>query len=128
MIKIIFLIKRKPELNVDQFRHHYENSHVPLAKKHFGDIILDYRRNYPKTSGLNPVDNAADGGISAPIPYDAITEMVLADEASLNEMLRRFGSSDLQNLLAEDEARFMDREALTMLICDEKISWSTISR
>jgi hypothetical protein len=36
MVKVIFLLKRKAGLTPQQFRAHYESSHVKLAQKYIG--------------------------------------------------------------------------------------------
>ena len=45
MIKLIFMFKRKPGLTHEQFRHHYETSHVPLVHKYLSHLFVDYRRS-----------------------------------------------------------------------------------
>ena len=46
MFKVIWLLRRKPGITIEQFRAHYENSHARLAQKYFGDLLLSYKRNY----------------------------------------------------------------------------------
>ncbi len=46
MYKIFWLLKRKPGISHEQFRHHYETSHAVLGQKYFGHLILSYKRNY----------------------------------------------------------------------------------
>ncbi len=124
MIKLIFLVKRRKDLTHSQFRAHYETSHTKLADEHFRDLIEGYRRNYPSSSITNPVENSSGAeASSSDNEYDAITEMWVKDQANLDEMLRRFGSPELQTVLAQDEERFMDRGSLKLMICEEVTSW-----
>ena len=46
MYKVMWLLKRKAGISHAQFREHYENSHVRLAHKYIGHLMLDYKRNY----------------------------------------------------------------------------------
>ena len=129
MIKLIFLIRKKKGMTSAAFRKHYETTHVGIATEHFGDLILDYRRNYPTSASVNPVDNSGDvKSQDSAVPYDAVTEMLLQDQTALDEMLRRFASPELHAMIAEDEAAFMDRAALTMMVCEEVASWSLHDR
>src|SRR4051794_32707745 len=41
MFKAIFFLKRKPGISHEQFREHYENSHVKLADKYLGHLMID---------------------------------------------------------------------------------------
>ena len=45
-IKVIAMVKRRPDLTPAQFRDGYENSHSRIAVELFGHLWLDYRRNY----------------------------------------------------------------------------------
>src|SRR3982074_2903866 len=47
-VKVIFFLKRKAGLTPQQFRTHYENSHVKLAQKYIGHLVVAYKRNYPQ--------------------------------------------------------------------------------
>ena len=116
MVKIIFMLKRKPGITKEQFREHYENSHAKLAQKYIGHLLKDYNRNYPIFTGLAP-----SNGEPAPYDtgYDAITEMVVEDEAAVEEMTRIFNAPDVNPVLVEDELKFLDRPATVMIVVDK---------
>lgn len=119
MIKIIYFLKRKPGITPQQFRAHYESSHVTLAKQHIGHLLQDYVRNYPTFALLNP-SNIPAGTVPAPydIGYDCITEMYVADQAALEEMTRIFNDPVVNPILVEDELKFLDREKTVMIMVD----------
>jgi uncharacterized protein (TIGR02118 family) len=120
MIKIIFMLKRKPGTSREQFRQHYENSHVKLAQKYIGHLLEKYIRNYPVFASLNPSNQPAG---SPPTPYDfeydVVTEMYLKDEAAVAEMTRIFHDPAINPILVEDELRFLDRDQTLMLVIDQ---------
>lgn len=119
MIKLIFMLKRKPGISKEQFRAHYESSHIELAHKYIGHLLTAYRRFYPTFTTRNPSNQPA--GSVPPvfdIGYDAITEMEVADEAALMEIQRIFNDPEINPVLAEDELKFLDREATVMMVCD----------
>ena len=119
MVKLIFMLKRKPGLSKEQFRAHYESSHVELAHKYIGHLLTAYRRFYPTFASLNPSNQPTSGPVPFEFEYDAITEMEVADEAAVLEMQRIFNDPVINPILAEDELKFLDREATVMMVVDE---------
>src|SRR3546814_11836984 len=111
MIKLVFLLKRKPGISKEQFREHYEGSHAKLAHKYIGHLLTAYRRFYPTFVTRNP-SNQPPGSDIKPfdLGYDAITEMEVADQAALMEIPRIFNDPAINPVLAEDELKFLDRE------------------
>jgi len=76
MAKLVFLLKRKPGTTKEQFREHYETSHVKLAEKYIGHLLTGYHRNYPTFATLNPSEQPAGSDVKPyDFQYDAVTEM-----------------------------------------------------
>lgn len=123
MAKLVFFLKRKPGITPEQFRDHYENSHVRYAQKYIGHLLTGYVRNYPMMAILNPSGVPA-GSQPAPyeIGYDAITEMRVKDMAAIEEIGRIFNDPDIQPILKADEKKFLDDKATVMIVCDERDS------
>jgi EthD domain len=119
-VKVIFFLKRKAGLTPQQFRTHYENSHVKLAQKYIGHLVVAYKRNYPQFATLNP-SNVPPGSQPAPydVGYDCITEMWVKDEAALAEVARIFNDPVINPILAADELKFLQREATVMIVSEE---------
>lgn len=119
MIKIIYFLKRKNGITHEQFREHYESSHVVLAKKYVGHLMKDYIRNYPTFALLNP-SNIPEGTDPVPydIGYDCITEMHVENQAAVDEMTRIFNEPDINPILVEDELRFLDRDQTVMIMVE----------
>lgn len=120
MAKLIFFLKRKPGITPQQFREHYENSHVRFAQKYIGHLLTGYVRNYPTFAMLDP-SNVVPGTEPAPYDtgYDAITEMRVRDAAALEEIGRIFNDPAIQPILKADERKFLDDKATVMIVCDE---------
>ena len=75
MFKCIALLRRKPGLSREDFIDYYERQHAPLIRRLLPGII-DYRRNYVELEGAFLFPGAA------PIDFDVITEIWLADRAA----------------------------------------------
>lgn len=119
MIKIIYFLKRKNGTTPEEFRAHYESSHVVLAKKYCGHLIKDYIRNYPTFALLNP-SNIPEGTEPQPydIGYDCITEMHVENQAAVEEMTRIFNDPEINPILVEDELRFLERDQTVMILVE----------
>src|SRR5579871_2215126 len=103
MIKAIFLLKRIPEITHEQFREHYENFHVKLAKKYFGDRMIRYERNYLGRPNAPP----QLGAIPAGYDYDCMTEWVMPDEETLEEIARIFDDPVIGAEFHADGVKFL---------------------
>ena len=121
MIKIIWLLRRKPGITFEEFQNHYERSHAELGKKHFSHLIQQYRRNYNDRRILDTTPAAVAGLMAAkPWDYDCITEWELADEAALAEIIRLLGEPDIHKIFHDDEEYFLDRSSVRFLRCDTR--------
>lgn len=128
MVKIIYFLKRKKGLTHEQFREHYEKSHVVLAKKYIGHLLKDYIRNYPSFALLNP-SNIPEGTEPVPydIGYDCITEMHVENQAAIDEMTRIFNDPEVNPVLVEDELKFLERDQIVMIIVDVVNNGTTLA-
>jgi uncharacterized protein (TIGR02118 family) len=120
MPKVIVLVRRNSSLSPEAFRDYYENHHVPLATSYIGEYVESYRRNYP-TADLSraEVDPSRQGDSAASPSYDCITEFSFRDEERMQAMFAAIAEPEAQAVIAEDEAKFMDRDAMRVLVCEE---------
>mgnify|MGYP001494661627 FL=1 len=123
MIAMILLLKRKPGMTREQFRRHYETSHVMLAKKHLGHLFHDYRRHYVgdviAMRGEEVVVNGVEEGA-----YDVITKIVFRDQAALDEFWRIYAIPEVFAELRADEQAFLDMPTMRVNICEEVRTWT----
>ncbi|MBB6122300.1 EthD domain-containing protein [Sphingobium subterraneum] len=114
MPKVVALIKRKPGVSREQFRHHYETYHAPMAQRMVGHLLVKYVRNYPyNLVEYQPEDNFLDDG------YDAITEFYFKDENGPSEMARIFSLPENNAEILVDEEKFQDRTKTRLFVVDE---------
>ena len=121
MIKLVILLKKRSEVTTEQFRHHYETSHAYHAMRHFGHLFVEYRRNYPiSSSSFAAADEGADidPAVDSVPEFDAVTEIVLQDQAAFDEFLRLLAVPETRRFFSEDEARFTDRRRSKFTVCD----------
>jgi hypothetical protein len=126
MVKVIWLLKRKDGITPEQFRNHYENSHVKMAHKYLGHLMIEYRRNYKGETWGGGVPTSASGedakgGGFGPIDweYDCIAEWVMPNQEALDEINRIFADPVIGKEFNQDEEHFLDRGSVLMFKCNE---------
>jgi hypothetical protein len=119
MFKVMWLLKRKQGITHEQFRNHYERSHVVMAHKHIGHLLIEYRRNYKTETWGGGVPTEKGGGFG-PVdwPYDCVTEWVMRDAAAFDEINRIFADPVIGKEFHDDEEHFLDREAVLLIKCN----------
>jgi uncharacterized protein (TIGR02118 family) len=106
MIKVMVLIKKKPEVSDEQFRHHYETVHAPLIDQLL-PFYSAYRRNY------------IDGAVRRERPefnWDVITELEFATQDDYNAWLATLEQPEVVAKIRADEAKF--------LVSKETLMWA----
>ena len=107
-IKAVALLKRKPDLNREAFMNHYESSHAPLIIKHSVGLS-QYIRNY-----IVPMTDEEP-------PFDSFTEIWYKNYESY-KMSIELRLSESRNIIADDEASFLDTSNIAFFLVEEKIS------
>ena len=99
-----------------------------LGRKYIGHLLTGYHRNYPLQATLSPSKQRETGKTSESIDfeYDVITEMRVKDPGAVEEMVRIFNDPVIGPIFVEDEHRFLDRDSVLMLVCDETNTGTTL--
>lgn len=101
MLKVMLLLKRHPDLTMDEFIDHYETIHAPLGIANVSNIKR-YRRHY-----LHPGPYPFGGVVDEPA-YDVITELWFDDLAAFEEKnrLKELNQAGFDAILADEEQLF----------------------
>jgi EthD domain len=108
VIKLICMVKRRPDLTVDEFHHHWRTVHSPLNcdTPAIAKYFVRYERNHrarPDREGASDFDGAAvEWYPSAQAFYDMVAEPAYRD------------------VIAPDEERFLDRDRLVWLLTEKE--------
>lgn len=110
MVKLIVLLKRKPGLSVEEFRHHWRHNHGPLIETtpEISRHVLAYEQHLP-----------ADSPIPIGREFDGVTVMTFADGQAFADFVAEPAYADK---VAPDEQRFLDLDGLVGIIVDEGAS------
>ena len=111
MIKIVALIKRKPDLTFEQFSDYYFHRHAKLcwdlAPPEVADQVVLYSQSHARALGGGPVS----------APFDCVTEIGFVDEDGLRAWNEWYLGPDGAELRA-DEANFMDVSQRVLIVTD----------
>lgn len=114
MFRILNFLVRNPNMTPEEFRYHYETSHVPMALDTFPQI-QKHVRYY-----------ATDGGAMFPEgieqPYDAIVAITLADRKGFDDMMAYLVDDAKPRDIVEDGEKFLDGAKCGMLIVEESVT------
>ena len=113
-VKVMLLMRRKAGLTTQQFIEYYEGNHAILASDHVH--FSDYRRNF--------VDRRTNI-VARHLPtrsqpeFDVITSCTYPNPQELARVNDALANSDMGHVFAEDEGRFLDRDAMELFFVEE---------
>jgi len=107
VVRLICLLKRKPDMSVDQFRKHWQTRHAPLIRstENIARHVASYEQYLP-----------ADSPIPLGREFDGVTIMGFENAQAFSAFL---AEPDYAAVIAPDEQRFLDLEGLVGIMVDE---------
>jgi EthD domain len=116
MLKLTFLMKRKPGMSLAAFRDYYENNHAPLASQLCPGMVR-YTRTY--IVDWQPLARSAQ---LPALDFDCITECWYDVEGTWEERKADLLPPEVFRQLAADEENFLDRRANRLLMAEQVVS------
>ncbi len=113
MIKIVALIKRRPDVTLEQFCEYYEHRHAPLFHRSIPPEVADAITHYVQNHALRLGSSTTDP------PYDCVTEIGFRDVAGM-ELWSSWYLGDEGKVLRDDEETFMDPLQRVVVVADER--------
>jgi len=108
MIRLVFLLRRKPDLSLEAFQDYWRNTHAPLVAKHQTSVgMLRYVQVHALDDPMNEAMAKARDGVMEP-PYDGVAELWWESEQELVSIMSTPQAQDAGAELLEDEGRFID--------------------
>ena len=102
MFKAMVLLKRRPDLTLQQFIDHYENTHAKLGIT-LGKTMSRYRRMF-----LRPAPYPLDGSIVEP-GYDVATEVSFASKEDQAQATANMMVPEANAIVEADESTFIHK-------------------
>jgi uncharacterized protein (TIGR02118 family) len=108
MIRLVFLLRRKPEFSREEFQSYWLGTHGPLVAG-FADALnlRRYVQNHTLDSPLNQAMNRARGG-AMEAEYDGVAELWWDSAEALDEATASAAGMEAGAALLADESRFID--------------------
>ena len=118
MIKLVFCVRKRPEISQEEFSRYWLNQHGPLVKSKAEELNMKkYVQSHTTNMALgNSV--ASERGMKL-AGFDGITEVWWENIEALQRALGTEVGQAASLMLAEDEARFIDMEASTIFFTEE---------
>jgi uncharacterized protein (TIGR02118 family) len=113
MIKIVALLKRRPDVTLEEFSRYYEHQHAPLAARSIPPDVASAIKRYVQNHAVRLGSSATDP------PYDCVTEIGFDDEAGM-ELWTNWYLGEDGRALREDEENFMDPRQRVVIVTDER--------
>jgi len=108
MIRIVYPLRRKPSMSLDEFQKYWHEVHGPLVAKHATNLnILRYVQNHTLDDPMNAQMSKARDGAMEP-PYDGVAELWWPTRDALASSFSSAAGAAAGNELLEDEKRFID--------------------
>jgi len=107
MIRIVFLLRRKSDMSLDDFHRYWRDTHGPLVASHAKHLeILRYTQSHRLDDPANAQMQKARGGMEA--EYDGVAELWWESEEALQAALATDEGQAAGAALLADEQRFID--------------------
>ncbi len=117
MVKLVFCLRRLPELSRAEFQRYWREKHGPLVRQHAATLrIRRYVQLHTREDALNDVLRASRGG---PEPYDGIAELWWDSREDLQAATASPEGQRASLELLEDERRFIDLGRSPLWIAEE---------
>ena len=113
MIKMINLLKRHPDLPMEEFIEHYETVHRKIGEKWLSKFAVKYVRRY-----LREVPESVYPG-KMPRNYDVVMEIWFPDRKAFKDCFAVLVTAEAQAEIRSDEDRLFDRDNMHFFIAEE---------
>jgi hypothetical protein len=113
MIKLLMLMKRRPDMTFEQFKTYYETNHRLIGIK-YNKGAKRYTRRY-----LQKLENPVYGPQPEPA-YDVLTEIWFENQAALDRGLAQITEPAAAKEIAEDSARLFDGHSFQMFVVKDE--------
>jgi len=118
VIRLVFLLRRRDGLSLDEFHDRWRLDHGPLVASHQARLgILRYTQSHRLDDPLNAALAGARGGMEP--PYDGVAELWWESEATLAESSSTEAGRLAGAELLADEAEFIDLPASPLWLAHE---------
>ena len=119
MVKIVFCLRRLPQLTPQEFQRYWYEVHAPLVRKHQRSLrIVRYVQFH---ADFGPMTEKLRAFRNSPEPYDGVAEIWYESREALATLGKDPNARAASRELLEDEKRFVDLSRSPIWLGEEKI-------
>ena len=120
MIKLVYSLRRRPEMTREQFQAYWRDQHAPLVRRHADALgIRRYVQTHAQSSEMASVQSGIRG--SEPDVYDGQAELWWDSLDAIIAAVSTPAGERAATELLEDERRFIDLEHSPLWIGEENV-------
>jgi uncharacterized protein (TIGR02118 family) len=116
-LKIVYCLKRLPQLKHAEFSRHWREIHAPLVEKHRS--VLRIARYVQAHSDLGTLSDQLRAFRGSPEPYDGVAEIWYESRQALETLGGDPAARAASRELLEDERRFVDLSRSPIFLAEE---------
>ena len=119
MIKLVFCLRRMPQLSREEFQRYWFERHAPLVRSHAATLkIRRYVQTHTGEQALNDALQTSRGG---PDAYDGVAELWWDSADALASATATPEGQAAGAALLEDERRFIDLARSPLFVAVERV-------
>jgi len=119
MVKLVFCLRRRPDVTEEEFHRYWREEHSPLVVRHASTLgIRRYVQLHTVSGPLNALLAGTRGG---PEAFDGVAELWFDDTDALARQAGTDAGRAAGAELAEDEKRFIDHERSPLFVAEEHV-------
>lgn len=118
MIKVVFCLRRRPDLTREQFQRYWSEQHGPVGVRLAAQLGFQrYVQSHTVDSGLN---DALQTGRGAPEAFDGVVELWYDDESAVETTFATPEGRQAARTMLADEANFIDTAMSPIFLVEER--------
>jgi uncharacterized protein (TIGR02118 family) len=119
MIKLVFCLRRLPQLSREEFQRYWFDRHAPLVRSHAA--TLQIRRYVQTHTGEQPLNDALQASRGGPEAYDGVAELWWDSAEAIGAATATPEGQAAGAALLEDERRFIDLARSPLFVAVERV-------
>jgi uncharacterized protein (TIGR02118 family) len=123
MLKLIFCLRRRPDVSEQEFHRYWRDEHGPLVARHAP--VLGIRRYVQLHTVPGALNQALAASRHTPEAYDGVAELWFDDAEALATSAGSAAGMAAAAELARDEQRFIDHASSPLFVAEEHPVYSS---